>query len=166
MLLPDGLQVPRQGPMLIFPVVVEIVSVWPCIQDLHSVLLRNVVLAQPAARSRRSQIASAQVLSSAVCHHRVRSLLLALFALNLGSPCAVSTLWCWLQPARGATNSMGSSMEEDGFVIVNPPSPSSSGHQPMYVFILTHILTHMTPYIEPHMLILNPCKATPIIIDP
>ncbi|KAL3148333.1 hypothetical protein ABBQ38_013792 [Trebouxia sp. C0009 RCD-2024] len=35
-----------------------------------------------------------------------------------------------LQPVRGAS-SMGSSMEEDGFVIVNPPSPSSSGHQPI-----------------------------------
>ncbi|DBB04526.1 TPA: hypothetical protein ACH3X1_012614 [Trebouxia sp. C0004] len=35
-----------------------------------------------------------------------------------------------LQAAKGVS-SMGSSMEDDGFVIVNVPSPSSSGHQPI-----------------------------------
>ncbi len=34
-----------------------------------------------------------------------------------------------MQVGRGST-SMGSSMEDEGFVIVNVPSPSSSGHQP------------------------------------
>lgn len=36
----------------------------------------------------------------------------------------------YVQAAKGVS-SMGSSMEDDGFVIVNVPSPSSSGHQPM-----------------------------------
>lgn len=35
-----------------------------------------------------------------------------------------------LQAGKGVS-SMGSSMEDDGFVIVNVPSPSSSGHQPI-----------------------------------
>ena len=45
--------------------------------------------------------------------------------------CTLDSRVLALQAARGSGNSMGSSMEEDGFVIVNAPSPSSSGHQPM-----------------------------------